>query len=597
MLRRFVDFRAKLAQYCKLLTQPTTEMPVNVKERQITMRREPKGEMFEMHFRVFVPQLQLAREFNFKRRANETLETLLARMKTNMEKAFGRKLKKTKNKLAIEKGSPQEEKFVQITADIRKDGKVVPHDLTCEQLFFNKKFEPNNIEFLLCGIPFTIAVNVPYIRSIALPNVAMTDLPVYPLKFVMKFGAKENSKFKWYLSDDNGGWSYIGDGFSYYPKNEEVGKQLKIECTPSNGKVNGDTMSAATVNPIQPSPSPIPYRRRHEYTKSELVYPTFRVVSYNILADRYAETEAANNELFPYCPDYARAWPYRRAMIVDELMGYKADIVCLQEVDTKAFEYDLSVFLKSRFKGVFNKKYTVDEGIATFFNRDRYKLLSNHTCYLGVEVDQNSIFADIWDKIKDNKELSERLRGLGTVAQAIVLADEGYPEKITIVGNTHLFFHPDADHIRLLQGGMFAKFLVQVVEKVRTDKPSSSVSLVICGDLNSVPSCGIYSLFTQGVAPADLQDWKSKEGEHVVGLELRQPFDISSAYGTPKYTNYTAEFKDCLDYVYYQKDKLKVTNVVPLFTEEELQAHTALPSIVCPSDHMALIADLTWIRP
>lgn len=36
--------------------------------------------------------------------------------------------------------------------------------------------------------------------------------------------------------------------------------------------------------------------------------------------------------------------------------------------------------------------------------------------------------------------------------------------------------------------------------------------------------------------------------------------------------------------------------VVPLPSIEELQAHTALPSIVFPSDHIALVSDLQFIR-
>ena len=34
--------------------------------------------------------------------------------------------------------------------------------------------------------------------------------------------------------------------------------------------------------------------------------------------------------------------------------------------------------------------------------------------------------------------------------------------------------------------------------------------------------------------------------------------------------------------------------VVPLPSEDELKAHTALPSVVSPSDHIALVADLAW---
>lgn len=54
---------------------------------------------------------------------------------------------------------------------------------------------------------------------------------------------------------------------------------------------------------------------------------TFTVLSYNILSDSYA-----SSELYSYCPSWALSWPYRRQNLLREIVGYRADIVCLQEV-------------------------------------------------------------------------------------------------------------------------------------------------------------------------------------------------------------------------------------------------------------------------
>lgn len=69
---------------------------------------------------------------------------------------------------------------------------------------------------------------------------------------------------------------------------------------------------------------------------------------------------------------------------------------------------------------------------------------------------------------------------------------------------------------------------------------------------------------------------------------------MASACGTPKFTNYTTDFADCLDYIFYQCDQVSVIQYVPLPQLQELTYHTALPSIVFPSDHIALIADFQW---
>lgn len=82
--------------------------------------------------------------------------------------------------------------------------------------------------------------------------------------------------------------------------------------------------------------------------------------------------------------------------------------------------------------------------------------------------------------------------------------------------------------------------------------------------------------------------------EALAGVSLKQPFRMQSACGTPQYTNFTHAFAACLDYIFYQSDRLDVEQVVPLPALEELKSHIAIPSVVFPSDHVALVADLRF---
>jgi CCR4-NOT transcription complex subunit 6 len=56
-------------------------------------------------------------------------------------------------------------------------------------------------------------------------------------------------------------------------------------------------------------------------------FGTFTVLSYNILADAYATSDT-----YSYCPTWALSWTYRRQNLMREIIGYHADIICLQEV-------------------------------------------------------------------------------------------------------------------------------------------------------------------------------------------------------------------------------------------------------------------------
>lgn len=82
--------------------------------------------------------------------------------------------------------------------------------------------------------------------------------------------------------------------------------------------------------------------------------------------------------------------------------------------------------------------------------------------------------------------------------------------------------------------------------------------------------------------------------ELITDLELHQPINIESACGTPPYTNFTQGFQETLDYIFIDSDTLTVTKVVPLPSHEDVTANVGLPSIVFPSDHLALICDLTF---
>jgi 2',5'-phosphodiesterase len=52
-----------------------------------------------------------------------------------------------------------------------------------------------------------------------------------------------------------------------------------------------------------------------------VLYCRLRVVTYNILADLYADSDTARDILHPYCPPYALAIDYRKQLITKELMG------------------------------------------------------------------------------------------------------------------------------------------------------------------------------------------------------------------------------------------------------------------------------------
>uniref|UniRef100_A0A1B6D1I8 2',5'-phosphodiesterase 12 n=1 Tax=Clastoptera arizonana TaxID=38151 RepID=A0A1B6D1I8_9HEMI len=549
---------------------------------------------FNVTFLYEHKEANVKRQFNFTRTASETIEAFTGRITTNIEKIVNRKFKRQNKHI--------ENESVGLLVQVVSDGLPLNSSLTCQEVFFKQNY-PTPLVLKVGEINYSIIINCPWIDVFALPKRIMSGYPVYPCKFEVKFVDKSKSSFSWLrsnkLTDSNKklvSWEEVGNTDVYLTSQKDIGCKLKLICTPRNKSMEGPPAETISDNLVENGPKFCPFENRHKFTKTNLEGNSFRVITYNILADLYADSDDARNLLFPYCEKHALTIEYRKPLFIKEIMGYNADIICLQEVDSKVYDVDFTtVFGRKGFEGHFAKKDTVSEGLVCLYSTSRFKKIESHIITYGEELKTKKNYCShIWKIVHENSNLSKRICELGTCGQVVVLKSLDLAGEILVVGNTHLYFHPNADHIRLLQAGVFVAFLQQVVESIAKKNPAKHVSLLICGDYNSVAECGIYKLMTTKEVPDDFVDWKSKEDEAVKGLSLRQPFSLASACGTPKYTNYTVGFADCLDYIFYQVDRLKVEQVIPMPTEQELKQHSAIPSIVFPSDHIALVADLKW---
>lgn len=125
----------------------------------------------------------------------------------------------------------------------------------------------------------------------------------------------------------------VGNARVYTPSNQDIGRRLKLICTPRDGARRGPSRELLSPGAVEAGPGACTFDSRHMYTAKGTEWPTVRVVSYNILADVYAQTELSQKVLYPYCAPYALQLDYRQNLIKKELTGYNADLICLQEVD------------------------------------------------------------------------------------------------------------------------------------------------------------------------------------------------------------------------------------------------------------------------
>ena len=130
----------------------------------------------------------------------------------------------------------------------------------------------------------------------------------------------------------------------YTPVPQDAGCMLRVECTPGRqaGGSNGSgavfgAPAAADCGPVDVPPDPLGAAPRHALTQQPTTGPELRVLTYNILADQYAATEAARTVIFAHCPPQHLHPDYRRPLVLAEVLGFRPDLACLQEVDERMF--------------------------------------------------------------------------------------------------------------------------------------------------------------------------------------------------------------------------------------------------------------------
>lgn len=161
--------------------------------------------------------------------------------------------------------------------------------------------------------------------SASSPNLTNGSTPLYPAAVTQRSGGET--------------WFEVGRSKTYTPSTDDIGHVLKFECVVIDAETKqtvGHPMTLTTSRVI-PAPTPTP-RRMISVSGADVMghldpdgrissAGTFTVVSYNILADAYATSDT-----YSYCPSWALSWPYRRQNLLREIVTYRADIVCLQEV-------------------------------------------------------------------------------------------------------------------------------------------------------------------------------------------------------------------------------------------------------------------------
>ena len=299
----------------------------------------------------------------------------------------------------------------------------------------------------------------------------------------------------------------------------------------------------------------------------------------------------------------------------------------------------------------------VHEGEAIFYDSSRFTLLAQEGTSLSEFLEKDASCCELHKGLASAPKFLNDVTRKGSIVLVTLLKSVEQMNSYLLVANTHLYYHPKGDHVRLVQSAILVNYLrAQVSKFSRELGDEARIATVIGGDLNSCPCIAAYNYLVSGRIGRDHKDWMcykaagipqcqcyykhnfgvsvepepvgggipvatdnsdlpphiqfklnkdaeenavsahshSKALENFGGLELQHDFRFQNVTGIEHCTNYTANFKAVLDYILIDTDHLELDRLVPLPTVGEVSEFVALPSVYFPSDHLALVADVNW---
>ncbi|XP_041800299.1 nocturnin-like [Chelmon rostratus] len=294
--------------------------------------------------------------------------------------------------------------------------------------------------------------------------------------------------------------------------------------------------------------------------------PSIRIMQWNILAQALGE----GKDGFIRCPLDALNWQERKYLILEEILTYRPDILCLQEVDhyydtfrpiMASLGYHSSFLAKPWSPCLDVEQNNGPDGCALFYRRSRFSLQA--TAHL---------------------RLSAKMLPTNQVAIVQTLTCQVTGQELC-VAVTHLKARSGWERLRSAQGADLLQSLCSIT--TRGDGSSQSkmgqenIPLVVCGDFNAEPSEDVYRRFSSSP----------------LGLNSAYKLLSSDGQTEPAYTTWkirpSGESCSTLDYIWYTHDALSVECLLDIPTEEQI-GPDRLPSYHYPSDHLSLLCDITF---
>lgn len=353
----------------------------------------------------------------------------------------------------------------------------------------------------------------------------------------------------------------------------------------------------------------------------------FTVASWNTLCDR-AATQAA----YGYAPTEALSWQRRKYIILDELKERDADILTLQEVDVENYsdffapnlahhDYKGVFQVKGRARTMSEKEAKIVDGCATFWKSSKYFLLQKHVINYSHEAINRP-------DMKGEHDVYNRVMPRDHIALVTFLENKLNGSRLIVV-NTHLTWEVWYTDVKIIQVAILMEHLAKKADEYARWPPSkdkdketfrfanedgadvpdgvksepvpsqaydtgTQIPILVCGDFNSTQDSGVYDLITEGSLSNSHQDLGNQKYGDFTRNGMTHPFTLKSSYhdiGELPFTNWTPDFRDVIDYIWFSTNTLQVTGLLGQVDQNYMTRVPGFPNYHFPSDHLLLMAE------
>ena len=473
--------------------------------------------------------------------------------------------------------------------------------------------------------------------------------------------------WNWKINDitvDNTLVGYFQPKKIHIDNNTSSNSHLTLTCVPCNNNTQGEevTLDLGNIrtNPCENIHIPSIERAKH-YTTAPTSLASTRIMTYNVLADHCCTRSFKSQDGALSHITNQEHWniDHRKQILLQEIISTKPDLLLLQECSKTLYHSFLVPHLKLyEMEGILDLKTTGQDGCALFYKKKRFELIATHCI-----TSKDSAKARL-DPSMFATNINE-MQKMNTIFQIVVLK-ERKTLKTMICSNSHFYYHPRGEHLRLLQSHLLLMETDNILKQQDVD-----CAVFIGGDYNATPEtasieylrngkiekCTMDRLFvagitTEGISTSEQKNTESNEsssemklmesttttttttpttttttrrhGNFVLEWEpidwmdntdssnissfttsmsgFQHPFQFHSNMdeylikGTcnQPVTTLTPAFDGSLDWIFIDHRRLMFNQVWKLFDINVLEKYGALPNIVFPSDHVAVVCDVSF---